>query len=217
MTARPTLFDPERARRDAARLARRDPLCRRLADLYGPARLRPRRPGGAFAYLVRVVLYQQLALPAAAAIHERLAARLGGRPPDAASLLRLGESGLRECGVSRPKARALLALAEAVASGELRPRGLARLSDEEIERRLVAIPGIGPWSAAIFMLFHLGRRDVFPATDLGLRAAAAMLAGEKEPWSPARLASRAEAWRPCRSTAAWWLWRHRSGTIPGLR
>jgi DNA-3-methyladenine glycosylase II len=213
---RPTLFDRAFAERAARSLARRDPRLRGFARSYGPVRLPPRRPGGGFAFLARAVVYQQLAIPAASAIARRLEERCGG-PPNPRALRRLGAEHLAACGLSRPKIRTLLALSEAELSGALRLRGLGRLGDAAVEARLVALPGIGAWTARIFTLFHLGRPDVFPEGDLALRDAMASLLGEPEAMNERGAARLAERWSPQRSTVAWWLWRARSGAPPGLR
>ena len=216
MSAR--LFDPAVARRAARDLAARDPQLAPLIRAGGPLRLPVRAPGGVFGFLVRAVVFQQLAAPAASAIHRRVTRALGdgrGRiTPDAVL------SGLsrrrRALGVSGPKTRTLLALAEAAADEGLSTAALSRLSDEAIVERLTRIPGIGPWTAEMVLIFHLGRPDVLPATDLGIRYGVALLHGETSAWPPRRVLEHGERWRPWRSAAAWWLWCARSGARPGM-
>jgi DNA-3-methyladenine glycosylase II len=220
MSGHPTLFDRTTADRAARELAARDPALRPLIRSCGPVRLPPRPPGGAFAFLSRTVIYQQLAIPAARRIHERFVRevapedgrvtpeRLGATPP----------ARLARAGVSRPKQRALRELALAVLEGRLVPSGLSRRDDGAVAEAITALPGFGRWSAEMFLLFHLGRPDVFPATDLGIRYGIAELEQDRpETPMPARdAAERAEVWRPWRSAAAWWLWYHRSGRRPGV-
>lgn len=211
-----SLFEPSVARRAARELSRRDRALAEVIKGVGPLRLPPRLAGGAFAFLVRAVVFQQLAAPAASAIHGRVRRALGdGRGAVApAALRRAGAPGLAACGVSAPKARTLLGLAAAVEDGSLQPGALWRLDDDAVRERLCRLHGIGPWTAEIFLMFHLGRPDVWPATDLGIRYAVAALHGDQAPWPPRRVAEHGEAWRPWRSAAAWWLWNRRSGQPP---
>ncbi len=216
---RPSLFQPAVAHRAARELSRGDPKLAALIEQAGRLRLPARQPGGAFAFLVRAVVFQQLAAPAASAIHRRLRRTLGDprgvvTPP---ALTRAGAHGLASCGVSSPKARTLLGLADAVTKGELRPAELWRLDDEALRGRLCLLHGIGPWTAEVFMMFHLGRPDIWPSGDLGIRCAVAALHGDATPWPARRVAEYGERWRPWRSAAAWWLWRARSGAPPGVQ
>jgi 3-methyladenine DNA glycosylase/8-oxoguanine DNA glycosylase len=220
MAGHPSLFDPRVAARAARELAARDPALRPVIRRCSPLRLPPRPRGGAFAFLARTVIYQQLAIPAARRIHERfteaVAPQDGRVTPE--RLHATSSERLSRAGVSRPKQQALRGLAEAVREGRLSPRGLARRDDDAVAGAITALPGFGRWSAEIFLIFHLGRTDVFPATDLGIRYAVAALDGEPadEPVDPRQAAQRAEPWRPWRSAAAWWLWYHRSGNRPGI-
>lgn len=213
-----TLFDPERARAAERALARRDPRLAELVRAFAPVDLPRRRPGGGFSFLVRSVLYQQLAIPAARAITGRVeTACAAGGALRAEALLRLGAKGLAPLGVSGPKARTLLGLAEAERAGALRTAGLSRLPDERVTERLTEQRGIGRWTAQMFLIFHLGRPDVFPEGDLGVRHALATLLGEPEPPGPARALAAAETWRPDRTMAALLLWRLRSGRPAAIR
>src|ERR1700692_4568925 len=150
-------------------LADRDPVIAGLLARTGPPRLsRPTETH--FAALVRAIVYQQLAGRAAAAIHGRLIAALGG-DVQPGPLIALSEEALRAAGLSRNKAASLRDLAMKVLDGTvvLSPRGLARQSNEEVAARLTAVRGIVPWTADIFLLFQLRRLDVWPAGDLGVR------------------------------------------------
>jgi 3-methyladenine DNA glycosylase/8-oxoguanine DNA glycosylase len=220
MPRHPTLFDRSTADEAARELAARDPALGSIIERCGPLRLPARTRGGAFAFLARTVVYQQLAIAAAARIHGRLVSELAPRDgrltPD--RLLSASEGAFRRAGVSGPKRRALIALAEAVWRGDLSPRGLSQRDDAQIREAITALQGFGRWSAEMFLIFHLGRTDVFPATDLGIRYGIAALDGgaPEGPADPRDAAARAELWRPWRSAAAWWLWRSRSGRPPGI-
>jgi DNA-3-methyladenine glycosylase II len=153
------------------------------------------------------VLYQQLAGAAAAAIHARLIAALGGRvEPDA--LLALPDESLRAVGLSANKAAALRDLATKVSEGTvvLDSRGLAAESDDEIVARLVSVRGIGRWTAEMFLMFQLRRLDVWPTGDLGVRRGYGLAWGLTMP-SARELEAMGEPFRPYRSVAAWYCWR----------
>lgn len=215
---RPSLFDVAVVETAANELPRLDPDLRPLADALGPVRPPRRRPGGGLAFLARSVVYQQLAIPAARAIAGRLEDACGGPERiDPDSLSRLGFEGLRALGLSSSKARTVRVLAESVRSGRLSLLGLARRDDREVIERLSELPGIGPWTAEMFLIFHLGRVDVMPATDLALRHAVGDVCGDGSPWPPGALTQRGRIWSPYRSVVALWLWRWRSGRTPGLR
>ena len=195
-------------------LARRDPaLGKVMKDLppFPGIPVEPRRPY--FHTLARTIIYQQLATAAASTIHDRVKA-LSPSPrrfPTATEFLALGEEDLRGAGLSRNKLRAVRDLAGKVDSGELKLRSLSRLPDEEVERRLMAVWGIGRWSAQMFLLFHLGRMDIFAPGDLGLQEGIRILDGLKERPTPAEAEERAEVWAPLRSVASWYLWRLTDG------
>ncbi len=187
-------------------LAERDLVIARLLALAGPPRL-GQRDGSHFATLVQAIVYQQLAGRAAAAIHGRLIAALGGdvRPE---TLTALPEESLRAAGLSRAKMASLRDLAAKVLDGTvvLSPRGLARESDDEIVARLSAVRGIGTWTAEMFLLFQLRRLDVWPVGDLGVRRGYGLAWQVPEP-TARELKPLGEAFRPYRSVAAWYCWR----------
>ena len=188
-------------------VAAREPAVARLLARYGPCPIgatRPRRSH--FAELTRIVCSQQLAGSAARAIHARVEARLGGRvTPEA--VLALPDGALRDAGLSGAKAAAVVDLATRVDRGDLRLGGLRRLDDDEVVRRLVTVRGIGPWSAEMFLMFQLGRLDVWPVGDLGVRVGYARLAGLDRAPTPQALGPLGERFRPYRSVAAWYCWR----------
>ncbi len=153
------------------------------------------------------ILGQMISVTAAVAIFRRLQTLLGG-PITAAGLAQAEDADLLGVGLSRAKSRAVRELGAEIMSGRFSLQQLETLSDDEAQRRLVALRGIGPWSAQMFLLRSLGRPDVFPAGDLGLRRGIELLDGLPDlPPIPAA-AERALAWRPYRSSAAKYLWIH---------
>ena len=187
-------------------LAERDPVIARLLAETGPPRLS--RPGEShFGTLVRAIVYQQLAGRAAAAIHGRLVAALGGNvQPE--GLIALSEEELRAAGISRAKMASVRDLAAKVLDGTvvLSPRGLSRESDEEIVARLSTVRGIGTWTAEMFLLFQLRRLDVWPVGDLGVRRGYG-LAWQVPTPTAGELRPLGDPLRPYRSVAAWYCWR----------
>jgi DNA-3-methyladenine glycosylase II len=187
-------------------LAGRDPVIARLVAETGPPRFR-RPMESHFAALVRAVVYQQLAGVAAAAIHGRLVAALGGDVQPGA-LIALSDETLRTAGLSRNKAASLRDLAAKVLDGTvvLSPRGLSRESDEEVVARLSTVRGIGPWTAEMFLMFQLRRLDVWPTGDLGVRRGYGLAWGVPMP-TARELQELGDPYRPYRSVAAWYCWR----------
>ena len=187
-----------------------DPVMRRLVDEHGPLdeeqrrRGRPLEPYGA---LVRSIVGQQLSTKAARSIYERLTALFDGRTPSPAELLAADPEEVRSVGLSRPKVGYLRSLAEHVESGELELARLSELSDEEVTEQLTAVKGLGQWTADMFLIFHLGRPDVLPVGDLGVRRAVERAYDLPALPDAARLAEIGEPWRPNRSLASLYLWR----------
>jgi len=174
-----------------------------IVQRHGPPPLWARPRG--FATLVRIILEQQVSLASAAALFRRLERSLdGGVTP--AAVRAAGRPGLQALGVTRQKARYACELAERVAAGSLALASLARLSDGEVAERLTRVPGIGPWTASIYLLMALRRPDVWPPGDLALHKALAHLQRESDvPTSEeARMAAR--RWQPWRAVAARILW-----------
>ena len=195
-------------------LARMDPQLAAIPEAAGPLPWRRREAG--FAGLLRSLCGQMISNQAATAIWGRLAALPGALTP--AGLLALDDDALRQAGLSRPKLRHARALAEAFAEGQLSAEGLAGLSDEAAVAAIAAIPGFGPWTAEVHLLFGQDRPDIFPAGDLALAASLAALRGLQERPKPKALAERATAWAPWRSMAArllWHHWRHVTGRPAG--
>jgi DNA-3-methyladenine glycosylase II len=187
-----------------------DPVVRRLVDEHGPLdeeerrRGRPLEPYGA---LVRSIVGQQLSTKAARSIYERLTALFDGRTPTPAELLAAEPEDVRSVGLSRPKVAYLRSLAEHVESGELELARLSELPDEEVTEQLTAVKGLGQWTADMFLIFHLGRPDVLPVGDLGVRRAVERVYGLPDLPDAAQLTEIGEPWRPHRSLASLYLWR----------
>jgi len=161
------------------------------------------RPRG-FATLVRIILEQQVSLASAAAMFAKLERALGGVTP--AAVRAMGGAGLQALGVTRQKAAYVSTLAGRVADGSLPLATLARLPDVEAAEMLVRVPGIGPWTASIYLLMALRRPDVWPPGDLALHKAMARLPGIDAVPSSERAARWALRWQPWRAVAARILW-----------
>jgi DNA-3-methyladenine glycosylase II len=148
---------------------------------------------------------RQLSRAAAIAIYNRLVAQLGGSIT-AERVIATDEQTMRGVGLSHPKARAIRGLAELADDGLLELDKLAAMSDAEIQNELVAVPGVGPSSAQMFMMRYLHRPDIFPAGDLAVRAAVTALDGLDKRITPKAVEQRSELWRPYRSYATSYLW-----------
>ncbi len=195
-------------REAAERLRAKDPeLIERLIAIGGPPPLRRREAG--FAGLAAIIVSQQVSTASATAIFGRLQARIA--PLEAAEVAKATEDDLRACGLSTAKIRALRAVAQAIAEGSLDLEGLGGLDAEEAHKALVAVKGVGPWTADIFLLFCLGHADAFPAGDLALQEAAKLALNLKRRPDVARLERIAERWRPWRGVAARMLWAYYRG------
>jgi DNA-3-methyladenine glycosylase II len=186
-------------------LRRVDPHLRAIIDRVGPCRLEPRLDR--FGTLVRAIIGQQISSKAAASIHRRLV-EIGGEPHPPERLIELGEIALRGVGLSGVKARYVLNLAQAVASGAVPLDAIDdSWPDAKVIEALVSIKGIGIWTAEMFLIFALNRPDVLPAGDLGVRAGLRDRHGLAELPRPRDCHALAEIWRPYRSIASWYLWR----------
>ena len=182
----------------------------RILDRAGPLPWRSRTPG--FPGLLQAIVAQLISSQAAAAIWGRLCAIPGALQP--VTLLALPDDALRAAGLSRPKVAHARSLATAFLDGTLDAGILAGQDDAAAIRIIVSVRGLGPWTAEIYLLFALGRLDVFPAGDVALAAAAADLKQLAVRPNPVALRALADMWRPHRSLAArllWHHWRYRTG------
>lgn len=178
-----------------------------VVEMVGPCPLQPLYPDHPFAALARNVLYQQLAGSAARAIEARVKA-LGAAPfPGPEELLALSETDLRGAGLSSAKISALRALSQAVLEGFLKVEELRLLPDSMVVHEVSKVKGLGSWTAEMFLLFHLGRRDLLPVKDLGIRKGFGKLYGLAELPEVTKMERWAKPWRPYRSLASWYLWR----------
>jgi DNA-3-methyladenine glycosylase II len=204
----PAIADEATLNEATERLRAKDAeLVERLIAIGGRPPLRRREPG--FAGLAAIIVSQQVSTASASAIFGRLEARIV--PLEAAQLAKTTEDDLRACGLSTAKVRALRAAAAAILEGALDLAGLAALDAEDAHEALVAVKGVGPWTADIFLLFCLGHPDAFPAGDLALQEAAKLALNLKRRPDAARLQRIAERWRPWRGVAARMLWSYYRG------
>ena len=209
MSARdPVANEPEPALSRASlavaveQLAAADPDLAAIVERFGPPPLWDRVPG--FATLVHIILEQQVSLASAQAAFDRL--RAAADPLTPARFLDLTDAELLTIGFSRQKARYGRALATALDGGSLDLDSLTSLDDDSAHRELVAIPGIGPWTATIYLLMVLGRPDLWPVGDIALAQAVAEVKGLERRPSPLEMAELGETWRPWRSVAARLFW-----------
>lgn len=164
--------------------------------------------GSHFQAIARSIVYQQLAGAAASTIYRRVCALTPGpRFPTAGECLATPAGAFRRAGLSEAKTRAVADLAEKSRSGAVRLRAVGRMSNREIVEMLSSVRGVGEWTAQMFLIFRLGRLDVMPAGDLGVREGARILDGLEARPAPKALLERAERWRPLRSVATWYLYR----------
>lgn len=188
-----------------------DPALRDIIDRLGPEGLgdpRAGRPTDHYGALVRSIVGQQLSTIAARAIYGRLVARFGGRTPTPAEVLADDPEALRvAAGLSRAKVTFLRSLAEHVVNGSLDLSHLDDLPDDAVIAELVAVKGLGTWSAHMFLMFHLQRSDILPTGDLGIRRAVMQRYGLPGLPSPPELERIAAPWRPHRTLACRYLWR----------
>ena len=206
-----TLDAPARARARRA-LLRRDRVLAPLIRAAGPCGLEPK--GDPYRQLLRSVVFQQLAGSAARAIDGRLRGLWRGRYPRPERLLAASTAELRGVGLSRQKIAAVRAVAEAFASGALSNRKLRRLDDGAVVEAVTQVRGIGEWTAHMLLMFSLGRPDVLPVGDYGVRKGAQTLYGLGELPGRRELEALGEPWRPWRSVAAWYLWRVGDTVLP---
>jgi DNA-3-methyladenine glycosylase II len=193
-------------------LRRADPVMAGIIERVGPCMLGSRTDRGGPAHdhygaLLRAIVGQQLSVSAARSIYARLTDRYGGRTPTPAQILDDDPEELRAAaGLSRAKVVFLRDLAARLESGDLQLGDIEEVPDDEVARRLIEVKGVGQWTVDMYLLFHLGRRDVLPVGDLGIRRAAMLAYRLRKLPQPERLVKLARPWRPWRSVASWYLW-----------
>jgi DNA-3-methyladenine glycosylase II len=184
-------------------------LIERVGEIDIATRLRRRkeeRPPDAYGALLRAIVGQQLSTKAARTIYLRVVDLFGGSTPSPEQLLEASEEELRACGLSGRKTEYVRDLAAHVLGGELELDRLEELGDEEVIEEIVAVRGLGRWTAEMFLIFHLQRPDVLSGGDLGIRKAIQIEYGLDEMPTPTRVLEIGEPWRPHRSLASLYLW-----------
>jgi DNA-3-methyladenine glycosylase II len=199
-----------------AHLRAADPVVGALIEEWGP--YRPRPGADPWSNLVRTILFQQLAGSAARAIQRRFYALHGAedRTPAPSEVLATSDEQFRAAGISRQKAAYLRDLAAHVLDDRLDFEALRRAPDAEVMAAITAVHGLGEWSAHMFLMFELGRPDVMPVGDLGVRAGMKAAYGLEAVPTPKEARAIGEPWTPYRSVGSWYMWRAVEGLVPEL-
>lgn len=188
-------------------IVQRDPAFAALVRVVGPPPARRNaKVEQRFAHLVRSITFQLLATKAATTIHARVEA-LCGREVTPTTILRVGHVRLREAGLSNAKAAAMIDLARRTHEGELRLDRHGRLHDDEILREVVAVRGVGPWTAQMYLMHTLARRDVWPVGDFGVRTGWSLVHGHLDTIDARSLNAEGDLFSGERSAVAWYCWR----------
>jgi 3-methyladenine DNA glycosylase/8-oxoguanine DNA glycosylase len=199
-------FDPDAA---IESLSKADKRLAKVIHRAGPFTMRPEKLHSVFHALLRAIVYQQLSGKAAATILSRVMANYPeGHKAKPEQIIATPDETLRGCGLSRNKLLSVKDLAQKTLDGVVPQLAkIKKLSDAEILERLTAVRGIGPWSVEMLLIFRLGRPDVLPVSDLGVRKGFQLTYGGEELPAPKAIAEYAERWRPYRSVASWYMWR----------
>ncbi|MFN0099215.1 MAG: DNA-3-methyladenine glycosylase family protein [Gemmatimonadaceae bacterium] len=190
-----------------AHLSQVDPVLGRWIAEAGPCTLRRDNAGAHFHHIARSIVYQQLSGAAASTIWGRVLGLYGGTMPEPAQVIRTPDATLRGLGLSGRKVEYIKDLARHARSGALPEDALHAMDDDEVIAALTQVRGIGEWTAQMFLMFRLGRPDVLPVLDLGVKKAVQALYGLRKLPSEERLAKIGRVWAPHRTVAAWYLWR----------
>jgi 3-methyladenine DNA glycosylase/8-oxoguanine DNA glycosylase len=199
-------FDPDEA---VACICKADRRLARIIERAGPFTHRPEKMQSPFHALLRAIVFQQLAGKAAATIHGRVVDLFPNkRGLTAAALVAMPELKLRGAGLSQNKMLAVKDLAAKTLDGTVPTLAkLQKMNDQEIIERLTAVRGIGSWTVEMLLMFRLGRPDVLPVSDYGVRQGFRHVYGKQELPTPKELLAHGERWRPYRSVASWYMWR----------
>ena len=198
-------YDPDQA---IAELSKADKKLGKAIRKIGEFQLSPERMAGTFETLTRCIIYQQLSGKAAGTIHGRVKDLFPRKRIKPELVLDMRDDDLRGAGMSRNKISAIRDLSEKTLDGTVPTLAkLKRMDDTEIIDRLVQVRGIGQWTVEMLLMFRLGRPDIMPATDLGIRKGYRVLEGMDEMPKPMELLSLTEHWTPWRSVASWYLYR----------
>ncbi len=187
-------------------LKKADPVLERIIERVGPNRFGARAAGSHLDALVRSIVGQQLSTSAATTIHGRLLVLVGEANPLPEDWLALNDPDMRAAGLSRQKIAYIRDLARHVKDGELPMDRLHLMSDDEVIEALTAVKGIGVWTAQMFLMFRLGRPDILPVLDLGIRNAFRRAYKLRKDPTAKRMQALAKSWAPYRSVASWYLW-----------
>lgn len=206
---------PFSLRKAEAHLREADPVLAALIEQFGP--YTPRPGTDPYSALVRAILYQQLAGAAARAIDRKWRALYGedGHTPSPAEVLGTSDEQFRSAGVSRQKAGYLRDLAQHIVDDRLDFATIGRLPDGEVIARLIDVHGIGEWTAHMFLMFELGRPDVLPVGDLGVRKGMQVSYHLEAMPTPGQARELGARWAPYRSVGAWYMWRAVETVVPG--
>ena len=196
-----------------AHLRAADPVLAELMVHCGPCTLKP-GDTDPFVTLCQAIISQQLSGRAASTITERLESLFDFRVPTPEGILATPNETLRSLGLSRQKQASLKDLASKTRDGSLQLSGLSTLSDDEVTRQLTQVRGIGVWTAEMFLIFFLGRLDIFPVGDLGIRKAIQRIYGYKKMPALSTMHRHARKWAPYRTIASWYLWESYDGLPP---
>src|SRR5450432_3514571 len=190
-------------------LSKRDPVLRRLIREHGKCALTPEMRRSPFQSLVQAVAHQQLNGTAANTILTRFKKLFPGRKfPKPEDLAKISDAQIRACGFSFAKIKSIRDIAEKALSGVIpTSRQIVKLSDDEIVARLTEVRGVGRWTVEMLLIFQLGRLDVLPVDDFGVRSGFRVAYKMREMPKPKALLAFGEKWKPHRTTAAWFLWR----------
>jgi DNA-3-methyladenine glycosylase II len=190
---------------DAEKFLHKDKYIAPLINRWGTCTIKPKLHADYFQGLIGDIIGQQLSGRVANVIEGRLKSKISGIITSD-KILKLDENELRNCGMAWSKVRAIKDLALKTKNGELKIKNLRSLSDNEVRKELVAVKGIGPWTADMFLMFKLGRPDIFPVEDLGIKKGFEKVTGKK--FNKIKSAEFAlKNWAPFRTVASWYLWR----------
>ncbi|MFI5207051.1 MAG: DNA-3-methyladenine glycosylase family protein [Gemmatimonadales bacterium] len=194
-------------RRALEHLKRADPVMARVIRRVGPCRFGVRTEGSHFHHLVRAIVYQQLSWKAAATIHRRFLELMNSDAPEPAAVAAMHLRRLRSVGLSRQKAGYIRDLAGHVHTGRLPLDRIHELPDDQVIEALTAVKGIGVWSAQMFLMSRLGRPDVLPSLDLGIRKGVQLAYGLRSLPTPKRVRKIGAPWSPWSTIGSWYMWR----------
>ena len=189
----------------AHKVLKKDPKLAKIMKLVGEYQIRTSR--NYYESLVEAIITQQLAGSAAKAISNRFRSLYGKSFPKPIDVINTSDSKLRKTGLSRMKIEYIKELSKAIEAKKLKMRSISKLSDEEVVEQLTQIKGIGRWTAEMFLIFSLGRMDVLPVGDLGLRKGIQLYNSADELPNAAEIEKLGERWRPYRTVATWYLWK----------